>query len=209
MEKVHFWNTTGQNCIRPDSDLEDEVLRRAILPDGFDAIPQQGGEVDAVYGRLLVTGGRLLCDDEWCQGVAVHYELRERVCAGWYALRVSFWDRQTAADIGGFTVRAALWTFPPLLQAPWLGRKRAFYCYPVWGAPFDGDLQISGVRLLTDQVPSLSKALLFLLSGVGDYALFHRHDITPHVRLTDVSSLNLARGAAGIDGAETDRGAHP
>src|ERR1035438_8124701 len=109
MDKV-VYDKSGYDCIQPNNELEEDVLRRAILADGFDDLPGLVSELQAIHRRLLVTGGRLVIDEAWCSKVAVHYALQERMGTGWYALRVSFWHRQTAADLGGFTLRAALWT---------------------------------------------------------------------------------------------------
>lgn len=184
MERVTF-DKCGYDCIKAGNDLEEEVLRRAILTDGFDETPGLLRELEAVQRRLLGTGGRLVIDDGWRKDVAVHYELRERIAEGWYALRVSFWDRQTAADVGSFTLRAALWTFPPLVQALWLGHRRPFHCHPIWGLPPQGNMQVSGNVVLAPELPPPDAAHLLAVSAVKRYEAFEWSRVVPHLRLTD------------------------
>jgi hypothetical protein len=188
MEKVVYDQISWPNCIEPKNPLEEEVLRRSILPDALDELPGRLAELLPFQRRLLVTGGKFVADNHWCNNVLTHYQLCEKASSGWFALQVTFWHRDRDEGLGGFTLRAALSTFPPLIQAPWLGYKRNFHCHPIWRIPEDGDLRISGVVRLKPELPSRERVFLLSVSS-HVYEYFEWNRVAPHKFLIDPSSF--------------------
>ncbi|SRR5258706_2243117 len=181
------------NCIEAETPIEEDVLRRAILPDAFDDLPGRVSELRPFHRKLLVTGGKVVADDAWCKDALAHYQLCERIATGWYSLRITFWHCGDTEELGGLTLRAALWTFPPLIQAPWLGFKRRFHCYPIWRIPEDGNLRLSGAVRLRCESPPAEHVFLLAVSRTETYEYFEWNPVVPHKFLVDPDPLTPPR----------------
>ena len=90
------------DCVKPESEMEDVILHRAILPATIDLLPGIIVQMEPVHRRIAVAGGRFVVDEHWCPESAIHYQLCEQVTDGWYRLQMVFWHRETALDLGGW-----------------------------------------------------------------------------------------------------------
>ena len=184
-----FYDDSSYNSVKPESEIEDAVLRRAILPDAIDLLPGEISKMEAVHRRIAVTGGRFVMDARWCPDLAIHYQLCEQATDGWYRLQVVFWHRKTAMDLGGFTLWTALQRFPPLVQASWLGYPRSVHCHPVWRLPPKVDFRESSSVPLIAELPTPEQLFLLAVNSVPKYEPFEWNPVVPHLRLIDLTQL--------------------
>src|SRR5687768_9140173 len=143
MKEVHYDNSDF-DCIEASGDLEDAILRKAILADcPGNTLNAQAGYA-ALQRKWSVTGGKLVFPKEITDDLALHYQLCEKVGTGWYELKISVFDLVESVEAGSAIVWATVRVLSPRIQAAWLGHPKRRQCYPVWRIPPNGDIRNMG-----------------------------------------------------------------
>lgn len=175
-----FYSDLGGNRVVPESPLDVDVIRQAILPDRWDlsAVPRAhwGGS----WPNLCRFGGQALYHPDWSPDFLVHYELREHLGEGFFDLQVVLHGKALFAS---FRLLAALvFADHPPFQSGWQGVPRQWFLGPRWflaGERADP----RGLQLKTDVAQG--PLLLDALSAVSAES----QCLPPHVLLVDPQAV--------------------
>ncbi len=204
---------TGDYCIRerlqPESGMEVEVLRQAILADKRDLPPEQlkliAPHSTTFAARLCASGGQGVFHPDFHRHVVWFYQVGESGKDGFFELNVTLVEKDGSKVRGSFRLFACLVLLRrPPFQTGWAGSGREFFVCP-WWYYFSKKAEPSGV-LFQKSVRNFDNGPLFV-SSLGD-ARAEWDCPPPHFHLIAASSIAVNPTSTGeTTGASSDSAA--
>lgn len=179
-----YYDDFGGDRVVPETRLEEEVLRQAILADQWDLAESEREALAGSIGVHLLlcrAGGRATYQPRWSPDYLAHYQVGRHRDDGFFDLTIRILSTKTGEVTGSVGLFAALklQKHPPF-QTGWSGPEREHHFIPFWyfiAASADSQ----GMRLKVDR--NLHGALLV----PGDLKIEGEwHCSPPHVTLLDI-----------------------
>jgi hypothetical protein len=131
-----YFEVFGGNRVVPESRLEEEVLRQAILGEKWD-LPEPERTALEAYPRfrflLCSSGGVATYQPQWSPDFVVHYEVKRHRDDGFFDLTMKILSAETSEPTGSVELLAALkFQEHPPFQTGWSGAEREHHFIPFW-----------------------------------------------------------------------------
>jgi len=179
-----YYEDFGGNRVVPETRLEEEVVRQAILGEKWDLPESERAALEANprFGFLLrSSGGVATYQPKWCPDFVVHYQIDRHRDDGFFDLTMKILSAKTTEQTGSVKLLAALrlQKHPPF-QTGWSGAEREHHFIPFWYFAA-GIADPKGVTL---RVEAPVCGALFVPGDVRREAEWHCNP--PHIALLDI-----------------------
>jgi hypothetical protein len=181
-----YYEEFGGDRVVPETDLEIEILRNAILNDRWDFMPEHQTK-DITQGAFLSrTGGQAIIHKTWIDSWIIHYAVEHHNDDGMFELILSFINERNPLQSLQIHMFAALRILRrPPFQCGWSGSERKNFVCPWWYFYCKSEIPRSLVLLPQD---SEWRHGAFFVSTEIESKVEWRPP-SPHVQLIDPQSL--------------------
>ncbi len=175
-----YYLNFGGNRIVPESPLEVNVIRQAILADKWDLPPEQQSRRGARW-PFLSLGGQAVFHPEWSPIHIIHYSVGDHLDDGFFDLKANIYNHQRL--VASFLLMAALvFDSKPWFQAGWRGSSRNLWLCPWW---FLEEQRANPVGLQLKVREAKGALMVGSLTAVGS----EWDCLPPHMVLVDPKSI--------------------
>jgi hypothetical protein len=179
-----YYEDFGGKRVVPETRLEEEVLRQAILGEKWDLPESERATLEANWRfsfRLCSSGGVATYQPQWSPDFVVHYQIDRHRDDGFFGLTMKILSAETSEPTGSVELLAALkFQKHPPFQTGWSGAEREHHFVPFWYFAA-GRADPKGVKLRVEENVC---GALFLPGDVRREAEWHCSP--PHITLLDI-----------------------